>query len=107
MPEGDGVGGSEIIMTFPERYYEKNDIISNDKTRQQYFVVARPTMVAGTGNWHYICRLMDNDLNHALDKSGCNVGDTTHFLSNAHPLDYHEEGKYILLPSSAIIYIIV
>ena len=34
VPEGDGAGGSEIIMAFRERYYEKYDIFKIENSGQ-------------------------------------------------------------------------
>jgi hypothetical protein len=34
VPEGDGAGGTEIIMPFRERYYEKYDIFKIEESGQ-------------------------------------------------------------------------
>ena len=39
VPTDTGENGSEIVMYFKERYYEKYDIFMIDKTRQQCMVV--------------------------------------------------------------------
>lgn len=39
--------------------------------------------------WKVIVRLIDNDYSSVLDKSGCQLGMTTRFLSNAMP-EMHE-----------------
>ena len=80
VPEGRGENGSEIVMLFKERYYEKYDIFKIDKTRQQCFVVERPVRKADD-LWEYVVRLIDNDYSSILDESGCQVGDTTRFQS--------------------------
>lgn len=90
VPTGDGSNGSEIIMPFREKYYEKNDIFKIDKTMQQCFVVAHPVRKADD-YWEYTVRLIDNDYSSELDFSGCQIGDTTRFQSNAFP-EMHEEG---------------
>ena len=90
VPVEDGANGSEITMAFKERYYEKYDIFQIDATGQQCFVVARPVRVSDN-YWKVIVRLIDNDYSSVLDKSGCQLGMTTRFLSNAMP-EMHEEG---------------
>lgn len=90
VPTETGENGSEIIMYFKERYYEKYDIFKIDKTRQQCFVVERPVRKADD-MWEYVVRLIDNDYSSLLDVSGCQIGDTTRFQSNAMP-EMHEEG---------------
>jgi hypothetical protein len=41
-PTGDGSGGSDIIMYFKERYYEKFDTVKIDGSRQQFIVKTTP-----------------------------------------------------------------
>lgn len=69
-------------MAFKERYYEKYDIFKIDKTMQQCIVVSRPIRKADN-YWEVQVRLIDNDYSSVLDFSGCQVGDTTRFQSNA------------------------
>ena len=90
IPDGDGSEGTEITFAFKERYYEKGDIFKIDKTMQQVYVVSRPIRKADN-YWEVQGRLIDNDYNSVLDLSGCNIGDTTRFQSNAMP-EQHEEG---------------
>lgn len=42
LPEGDGAGGTEIVMAFRERYYEKYDTFKIENSGQQCMVVSRP-----------------------------------------------------------------
>ncbi len=42
VPEGDGAGGTEIIMAFRERYYEKYDIFKIENSGQQCMVISGP-----------------------------------------------------------------
>lgn len=42
VPEGNGAGGTEIIMAFRERYYEKYDTFKIEKSGQQCMVISRP-----------------------------------------------------------------
>lgn len=69
-PEGDGQGGTEIIMAFKERYYEKYDIFQIDGSGQQCFVVARPIRKRDD-YWQVAVRLIDNDYSSVLDASCC------------------------------------
>lgn len=90
IPTKDGADGTEIVMAFKERYYEKYDIFKIDKTMQQCIVVSRPVRKADN-YWEVVVRLIDNDYSSVLDLSGCQIGDTTRFQSNAMP-EMHEEG---------------
>lgn len=89
-PIGDGENASEITMTFGENYYQKNDIFKNDITMQQFLVVSTPVRKAENA-WQVCVRIIDNDYKSTLDRSGCHIGDTTRFQSNAHP-ELHSEG---------------
>lgn len=95
VPTDDGANGTDIAMVFKERYYEKYDIFKVDKTRQQLFVVNRPERKSDN-LWYYNVRLIDNDYSSILDTTGCQIGDTTRFQSNAMP-EMHEEGKFLIL----------
>ena len=90
VPDGDGANGSDIIMAFKERYFEKYDIFKIDKTLQQCIVVSRPVR-RGDNYWEVTVRLIDNDYSTTLDFSGCQPGDTARFQSNAQP-ELSEEG---------------
>lgn len=82
VPVGDGANGCEITMAFKERYFEKYDIFKIDKTFQQCQVVSRPVRKADN-YWEVQVRLIDNDYSTVLDLSGCQIGDTCRFQSNA------------------------
>lgn len=82
VPAETGENGSDIVMAFKERYYEKYDIFKIDKTGQQCIVVSRPVRKADN-YWEVTVRLIDNDYSSILDVAGCQVGDTTRFQSNA------------------------
>lgn len=90
VPAETGENGSEIVMAFKERYYEKYDIFKIDKTMQQCMVISRPVR-RRDDYWEVTVRLIDNDYSSELDLSGCQVGDTTRFQSNAMP-ELSEEG---------------
>lgn len=89
-PSGNGAGGSDVIMYFKERYYERYDTFKVDGSRQQFIVKAVPER-KGDNNWEYICQLIDSDFSSTVDSSACQLGMTTRFLSNIMP-EYHEEG---------------
>lgn len=88
VPTELGEGGTEITMAFKERYYEKYDIFRIDATGQQCIVVARPIRKYDQ-YWQVQVRLIDSDYSSVLDTSGCQIGMTTMFLSNAMP-EMHE-----------------
>lgn len=90
-PEGDGVGGTEIRMLFTEKYYDKHDTFVIDGSHQQCYVTRRPIWRSNK-YYEYTVRLIDNDGKSYLDKTACKPGMTTHWLSNAHPFDYHDFG---------------
>lgn len=90
VPTPNEVGGEDIVMAFKERYYEKYDIFKIDETGQQCIVVSRPVRKADNF-WEVTVRLIDNDYSSILDVSGCQIGMTTRFQSNAMP-ELHEEG---------------
>ena len=80
IPEGDGAGGSEIIMAFRERYYEKYDIFKIENSGQQCMVVARPVR-KGDNYWECVVRLVDNNYDTILDVSACQPGDKTRWIT--------------------------
>lgn len=90
VPEGDGAGGTEIIMAFKERYYEKYDTFKIMNSGQQCQVVARPTR-KGDNYWEVTVRLVDNNYDTILDLSACQPGDKTRWISAYMP-ELHEEG---------------
>jgi hypothetical protein len=90
VPVGDGSNGSEIIMAFSERYYEKYDVFVIEGSKQQCFVVAAPFRKSDN-YWEYTVRLMDSSYSTVLDDSWCQVGMETRFLYCAMP-EYHEMG---------------
>ena len=82
VPNGTGENGEEIEMAFKERYYEKYDIFKIDATMQQCIVVSRPVRKRDD-YWVMNVRLIDNDYSTSLDLTGCQIGMTTRFQSNA------------------------
>ena len=98
-PSGDGAGGVEISMYFPERYYEKFDTFKIDESRQQCIVLTTPQRKADNF-WEYTVKLIDSDYSSVLDLNACQVGMTTRFLSNIQP-EYHENGLNRYSPIAA------
>lgn len=90
VPVGTGANGTDIIMYFTERYYEKFDTFKIDNSRQQCIVLATPERKADN-LWSYTVRLIDSDFSSVLDTTACQLGMTTRFLSNIMP-EYHEFG---------------
>ena len=90
VPEGDGAGGTEIIMAFRERYYEKYDIFKIENSGQQCMVIARPVRIADN-YWKVTVRLVDNNYDTILDASACQPGDKTRWITANVP-EMHEEG---------------
>lgn len=90
VPEGDGAGGTEIIMAFRERYYEKYDTFKIEKSGQQCMVISRPQR-KGDNYWEVIVRLVDNNYDTILDIASCQPGDKTMWISSHMP-ELHEEG---------------
>ena len=92
-------------MAFREKYYDKQDIVKIDKTGQLFRVMSYPVRKAD--NYvEYEVRLIDNDYSSILDKSGCQVGDFTHFVSNAVPTELHREG-FVKSQSKILILLLV
>ena len=90
VPEGDGAGGTEIIMAFRERYYEKYDTFKIEGSGQQCQVVSRPVR-KGDNYWEVCVRLVDHTYDTILDVTACQPGDKTMWIANAMP-ELHEEG---------------
>lgn len=90
VPEGNGAGGTEIIMAFKERYYEKYDTFKIEESGQQCMVISRPQR-KGDQYWEVIVRLVDNNYDTVLDTSACYPGAKTMWIS-AHMPELHEEG---------------
>jgi hypothetical protein len=90
VPDGDGANGSDIIMAFKERYYEKYDTFRIEKSRQLAFVKQGPIRKADN-YWEVVVQLVDNDYQSVLDAAACQPGMQTRFITNYHP-ELSEEG---------------
>ena len=90
VPSDKGELGSEIVMHFKERYFERYDTFVIEKSGQQCIVKSIPQRKADDF-WEYVVQLIGNDYEAVLDLSACQVGDTTRFVTNIQP-EYHTEG---------------
>lgn len=90
VPVGNGFNGSDIIMAFTERYYEKYDTFVIEGSKQQCFVLQAPIRKSDR-YWEYTVRLIDSTLRDELDTAFCQPGMETRFLTNYMP-EYHEMG---------------
>ena len=90
VPDGDGANGSDIIMAFKERYYEKYDTFRIEKSRQLCFVKQGPIRKSDD-YWEVVVQLVDNDFQSVLDTSATQPGMQTRFITNYHP-ELSEEG---------------
>lgn len=90
VPTGNGEGGTEIIMPFKERYYEKYDTFRIEGSRQMCIVLHAPRRVHDS-YWECVVRLIDNDYQSILDLDYCQEGSKTRFITNYHP-ELSEEG---------------
>lgn len=85
--EGDGSKGAEVIVHFPERYYEQYDVFVIEETRQQLMVMIEPIR-RSDACVECVCRLVDNDYAETL---GNVEGMDTRFITNHMP-ELHERG---------------
>lgn len=90
VPVGDGSNGSDIIMAFRERYYEKYDTFRIENSRQLCIVTTAPIRKADN-HWEVNVRLIDADFSSVLDSTATQVGMQTRFITNYHP-EMSEEG---------------
>ncbi len=90
VPEGDGANGTDIIMAFKERYYEKYDTFRVEKSRQLVIVKSAPIRKSDN-YWEVTVQLVDSDLSSVLDAAACAPGMQTRFITNYHP-EMSEEG---------------
>lgn len=79
-----GANGSEIVMYFPERYYEKYDTLQVIDSKQQIAILYEPIRKADD-MWEYVGKLIDETLEDSLDLDSCKEGMETRFLTNIQP----------------------
>jgi len=87
---GDGTNGSEIEMSFTERYYEPYDTFEICDTKQQFFVMEAPIRKADNF-WTYQVRVLTNDREETLVNGSAYAGAKTRWLGNVQ-VEYHEQG---------------
>jgi len=90
VPTGDGANGTDIIMAFKERYYEKYDTFRIEDSRQMCIVKTGPVR-RGDNYWEVVVQLIDADFQSVLDTTATQVGSQTRFITNYHP-EMSEEG---------------
>ena len=88
--QGDGKNGTDIIFTFPENYYQRNDVMVIEGSRQQVIFLSRPVR-RSDNSWEIVGKLQDSDYNAELDMTACYAGAPTRFLTNYQP-EMHTEG---------------
>lgn len=89
-PEGDGAQGTDIIFHFPENYYQRNDVMIIERSRQQVIFLSRPIRRSDR-DWEIVGKLQDSNYDAVLDRDACQPGMKTRFLTNYQP-ELHEEG---------------
>ena len=89
-PEGDGAQGTDIIFHFPENYYQRNDVMIIERSRQQVIFLSRPIRRSDR-DWEIVGKLQDSNYDAVLDLDACQPGMKTRFLTNYQP-ELHEEG---------------
>lgn len=86
--EGNGAQGSDITFVFPENYYQKNDVMVVEDTRQQVIFLTVPIR-RSDANWEIVGKLQDSDYSAVWDEAG--DASQTRFLTNYQP-ELHETG---------------
>ena len=89
-PQGNGVGGTDIVVAFKERWYDLYDTFKIENSGQQCFVASHPRRLADN-YWEYTVRLVANNYDSALDLDACKEGMLTRWISN-HVPELHEFG---------------
>ena len=90
--EGNGANASDILVKFPENYYQKYDTFIFEDLRQYAIVMNRPQRIADNC-FLVVCKLVDDDYSAQLPAafiSGA-AGKLTRFVTNYVP-ELHEEG---------------
>ena len=85
--ESDLNGKHEFEMTFDTKWYFKYDTFVDEETREQYLVLSNPIRKADNA-WSVVVSKIENDWASSIASA---VGNTTHWISNAHP-ELHDEG---------------
>lgn len=91
--EGDGCNKSDVLFYMPENYYQKYDIFTVERTRQQFQVLNHPQRVADNC-WLIIAKINDGEYNSVVDSRAADnnlAGESTRFITMSAP-EMHEEG---------------
>lgn len=80
-------GMHEFEMTFDAKWYFKYDTFVDEATREQFLVLSNPIRKADNA-WSVTVSKIENDWSSQVSSQ---VGNITHWLSNAHP-ELHDEG---------------
>lgn len=87
--DGKGANAGEIKFYFPENYYQKYDTFIEERSRQQFIVVAQPQRISDT--CFMVCaQINDNDYDSERDDL-VDKGAWTRFITNAVP-ELHDQG---------------
>jgi hypothetical protein len=86
--EGNGNGGSDVLVYMPENYYQKYDTFIVEETRQQFIVMNRPQRLRDN-EFLLVCKILDD--NYDVSVVGDLTGKLTRFVTNYMP-EMHEEG---------------
>ena len=103
--EGNGCNASDILIRFPENYYQKFDTFVIEDLRQYVIVMNRPQRIADNC-FLVVGKLVDSDYSAQLPDYFVNncAGKLTRFVTNYMP-ELHEEGRlpqvFFVLLSSA------
>lgn len=81
-PQGDGQNGSDVIVAFKERYYEKYDTFRVEGSRQMFLVKSAPFRKSDN-YWESVVQIVGEDT--AVDANAIFDGAKTRFMSNFHP----------------------
>ena len=85
--EGNGAQGGDITFVFPENYYQKNDVMVVEDTRQQFMVMNRPQRLRDN-DFLLVCKILDDSYESAVLGNGTGdglKGKTTRFVTNYMP----------------------
>ena len=90
--EGNGANASDILIRFPENWYQKFDTFIIEDLRQYVIVLNRPQRIADNC-FLVVGKLVDSDYSAQLPDSFVNncAGRLTRFVTNYMP-ELHEEG---------------
>ena len=90
--EGNGCNASDILIRFPENYYQKFDTFVIEELRQYVIVMNRPQRIADNC-FLVVGKLVDSDYSAQLPDFFVNncAGKLTRFVTNYMP-ELHEEG---------------